>query len=108
MSRVLPDLADEIESCLREDDQLDLADQIGTLRVWGRCPCGDDFCSSFYTGRRTPSKWSDEGEYRTVPLSVTNGLVNLDVVGGVIRHVEVLDRHDIADIVASFPALARG
>jgi hypothetical protein len=104
---VLPDLADEIRDALREGDETELSDQVGTLIVWGRCPCGDDFCSTFYTGPRPIARWSDEGEHRTIPLRVSNGMINLDVVSGIIREVEVLDRPDLKERVASFPTLAR-
>src|ERR1700722_2615312 len=105
LRQVLPDLADEIRHCLQDDDESDLADQVGSVLVWGRCPCGDDFCSSFYTGPRSRGPWSDEGEDRTIPLLGSSGMVNLDVVAGNIRYVEVLDRPDLALVVATFPPL---
>jgi hypothetical protein len=104
---VLPELAEKVRICLLENHESDLADQIGGLRVWGRCPCGDDFCSSFYTGPRTLERWSDEGVHRTVPLLVAGWMVNLDTVAGVIRYIEVIGHPDFANNVAGFPPLPK-
>jgi hypothetical protein len=107
LTEVLPDLAAEIRVALQGDDEeSELSDQVETLLVWGRCPCGDDFCSTFYTGPRPVAHWSDEGDHRTIPLTVAEGMINLDVVAGVIREIEVLDRPDVADKVESFPPLS--
>jgi hypothetical protein len=104
---LLPALVAEVEASLRDIDEDDLADQAQTLEIWGRCSCGDDFCSSFYTGPRARGQWSDEGEHRTVPLIVGSGMVNLDVVASVIRYVEVLYRLDVDAIVREQPALPK-
>jgi len=51
---VLPAFAAELDRALRADDAADLADQVRGLSIAAVCSCGDDFCSSFYTGPRPP------------------------------------------------------
>ena len=75
--------------------------------MWGRCSCNDDFCSSFYTGARPTGSWSDEGDHENVVPDASVGMVVLDVVDGVIRYVEVLDRPDVHAVVRAFAAVPR-
>jgi hypothetical protein len=107
--QVLPDLAAEIRRGLLEYGKDSLADQVDSLRVWGREDCGDDFCASFYTGPLPARRWSDEGEHKTVALVPRICMINLDVVDGTIRYVEVLDLPDTKEkeVVKTFPVLKK-
>ena len=107
VSEVLPKLADELIEGLDSVGRGELASQVPSLEVWGRCSCDDDFCSSFYTAALPTGSWSDEGEHENVVPDASVGMVVLDVVDGVIRYVEVLDRPDVHDVVRAFAALQR-
>lgn len=107
VGEVVPTLAEELVAGLHALGRSDLADQVSTLEVWGRCGCPDDFCSSFYTGPRSTGTWQDEGEHENVVPEGSTGMLILDVVAGVIRFVEVLDRPDIKAVIRTFPALTR-
>jgi hypothetical protein len=96
MSVVLPGFAREVAAALRQDDKQHLAEQVSSLVITELCACGDDFCSSFYVGDRPLGKWADEGHHDNVVVAVACGMVILDVVAGVIRYVEVLDRGDLS------------
>jgi hypothetical protein len=65
------------------------------LRIFERCDCGDDFCSTFYTQPKP------EGAYglghRNVVLAPDDGMVILDVVVDEIACVEILDRDDVRE-----------
>jgi hypothetical protein len=84
-----------------------LSAKVESLEVWGRCSCGGDSCSSFYTGPRPKAAWSGEGDHRNIALPVHQGIMILDVVEGEIRYVEVLDRPDVEALIKGLPALSR-
>jgi hypothetical protein len=44
-----PTLARQLRDALTCDSEPGLASQVEELRVLEMCPCGDDFCQSFYT-----------------------------------------------------------
>lgn len=90
---LLPAFAAELEHALGADGEHQLADQVASLVIVFRCGCGDDFCSSFYTGARPNGSWGPS--LRTVTPAVATGMVILDVVDDVIRHVEVLHCDDV-------------
>ena len=90
--KALPELAAEIELLLASSGKHDLASQVSTLEVVGRCRCNDDFCSTFYT-RPKP-----QGAYLandTVVLAPERDMIHLDVSEGRIACVEVLYRDDV-------------
>jgi hypothetical protein len=91
----LPDLCAEVTAGLASIGREDLAQQVPDLRIWDRCGCGESFCNSFYVGPRPLGAWSDEGDHENQVPDVNRGMVVLDVVSGVIRHMEVLDRPEI-------------
>ena len=99
----LPELAAEMVRALTSEAEPDLAAQVPSIVIAGRCGCGDSFCSSFYTGPRPVAGWSAEGTHRNHLLDVDRGMVVLDVVNDVIRYVEVLDRPEIKAPVDAFP-----
>ena len=49
LRETLPLLAEELERLLRNEGELQLAEQVSGLQIVDRCRCGDDFCASFYT-----------------------------------------------------------
>jgi hypothetical protein len=102
-----PSLVEEMKQHLDDLGETAVSAKVEPLEAWGRCTCGDDFCSSFYTGPRPLGTWSDEGDHRTTPLPVHEGMVNLDILSGEIRYVEVIDRPDLARAVGQLPALPR-
>lgn len=93
LQNALPDLAEELQSQLADDDQSALASQIGSLRIVDRCRCGDDFCATFYTVAKPKGAWGTNHE--TIPLDCENCYLNVDVVDGKIVSVEVLYRDEI-------------
>lgn len=96
---LLPAFAAELDRALRADDAADLADQVRGLSITAVCRCGDDFCSSFYTGPRPDGPWGQT--HRNVSPEVAAGMIVLDVVDDQIRYVEVLDRADVKSIMAT-------
>ncbi len=87
---VVPELAAEIERELRAFGDTGLAEQVADLRMTKSCGCGDEFCSSFYTGAHPKEDW--EGDRRCESL---NHRLLLDVLDGEIGFVEVLFRDDL-------------
>jgi hypothetical protein len=102
LTKVLPKLAVELEQLLREQGELDLAAQVPTLAIVDRCRCGDDFCASFYTHPKSEGAYGPD--LRTLDLDAARGMVILDVVSGLIVHVEVLNRDDVRrPLITSLP-----
>ncbi len=96
---LLPAFAAELDRALRAHDVADLADQVRGLSITAVCRCGDDFCSSFYTGPRPDGPWGQT--HRNVSPEVAAGMIVLDVVDDQIRYVEVLDRAEVKSIIAT-------
>lgn len=86
-----PHLAAELVTALREEDENELADRVGTLRVLQQCNCADDFCQSFYTAPKPMGAYGPG--HRNVGLSPSEpGYLILDVVQDAIMYFEVLYR----------------
>ncbi|WP_285557386.1 hypothetical protein [Actinoplanes regularis] len=86
-----PHLAAELMTALREEEESDLARQVGTLHVLEQCDCDDDFCQSFYTAPKPNGAYGPG--HRNVGLSPSRpGYLILDVVNGTIMYIEVLYR----------------
>lgn len=100
---IAPDFASELADAILHGDSPELVNQVDDLKVWSRCACEDKFCGSFYVASVPPGPWSDLGEHHNVVLPMRKGMVILDVVDGAIRFVEVLDRPDVAAVVADLP-----
>jgi len=96
---VLPDFVGELDRALWAGDADDLADQVRGLSITTGCSCGDDFCSSFYTGPRPDGPWGQT--CRNVSPEVATGMIVLDVVDDKVRYVEVLYRVDVKSIIAT-------
>ncbi len=99
---ILPQLARELELLLKKQGELDLAAQVSTLTILDRCRCGDDFCSSLYTQPKPEGRYGPD--HRSFDLDAEKGMIILDVVSGLIAHVEILNREDVPrPLVAAFP-----
>jgi hypothetical protein len=99
---ILPQLARELEELLKKHGKLDLAAQVSTLTVVDRCRCGDNFCSSFYTQPKPVGAYGPGHD--CFDLDADTGMVILDVVSGVIAHVEILNRDNIRmPLLAALP-----
>jgi len=103
----LPVLAQELQQLLQGKNQLELplAAQVTALEIVEGCGCGDDFCASFYTQPKPKGAYGT-GHY-TLVLEPADGMLILDVVGGVISFVEVLYRPEIRQkLLEALPASA--
>jgi hypothetical protein len=90
-----PVLARELRAALMDEHEVDLAEQVGELRVVEMCGCDDDFCQSFYTEPRPDGAYPYEAgrRARNVMLEPAwEGYAILDVVDERIAYVEVLSR----------------
>jgi hypothetical protein len=92
-------VVDELAAALERDGDQSLAEQVATLEVWDYCGCGDEFCGSFYTAQKPSGPWPKLGVHSTVAPSVRKGMVILDVLDGVIRYVEILNRPEIRKLI---------
>jgi hypothetical protein len=102
LADTLPPLSQELGRLLEEKGQLKLAHQVPGLRIVDRCRCGDDFCASFYTQPKPPGAYGP-GHF-SLELEPNEGMLILDIVDGVIAHVEILNRDDIRQkLLAVFP-----
>lgn len=97
LSDLLPELAQEIQRLLIEQDETELAAQVPALRILDRCRCGDDFCASFFVQPKPNGAYGPD--HRNVPLAPKEGMLILDVVGEKIAGVEVLYRDDIRKVI---------
>jgi hypothetical protein len=91
----LPAFAVELQQLLVEKGEPELAAQVPSLSIFGRCNCGDSFCSTFYT--RPKPKGAYGPGHRNVVLAPSEGMLILDVVAGEIACVEALDRPDVRE-----------
>lgn len=86
----LPALAFELQNLLTKKGRLELAAQVRSLQIVDRCRCGDDFCASFYTQPKPSGSYGPRLE--CLELEPAEGMLILDIVEGVITHVEALYR----------------
>jgi hypothetical protein len=90
IGELFPELVGELVDLLRAEGEGELAASVPFLRFVQWCPCGDDFCKSFYTA--PPPEGAYGAGHRCVPLLPDRGMMILDVVHGEIRYVEIIDR----------------
>jgi len=93
LADALPAFSAELRQLLEEHGEHELASQVPTLAILDRCRCGDDICATFYTQPK-PKGGFGPG-HRNVRLMPEEGMLILDIVGGEIMCVEVLDRNDV-------------
>jgi hypothetical protein len=93
LTDTLPEFAAELRQLLVEKGEPELASQVPALAIHDRCRCGDSFCSTIYTQPKPDGAYGPG--HRNVALTPEEGMLILDVVGGVIMCVEVLDREDV-------------
>jgi hypothetical protein len=103
LADTLPAFTVELERLLTEAGESELAAQVATLRIFGRCTCQGDFCSTFYT--LPEPKGSFGPNHRCVRLFPEDGShLVLDVVDGRIACVELLDYEDVHQkLLAALP-----
>ena len=102
LTEILPLFARELEQLLKNEGETELAAQVPRLNVEDRCRCGDDFCASFYTQPKPNRAYGPS--HSCMELEPTVGMLILDVVGGAIVHVEVLNRDDVRQkLLAALP-----
>jgi len=93
LADTLPSFAAELQQLLTEKAEAELAAQVPSLAIFDRCRCKDDFCSTFYTQPKPNGAYGPG--HRNVALTPEEGMLILDVVGGEIACVEVLDREEV-------------
>jgi len=93
LSEAIPPFAQELQKLLSDAKESQLAEQVATLKIVLRCPCGDDFCATFYT-RHEPKVYYAP-DHRNIVLEPQEGMVVLDVIENQIVGVEVLFREDV-------------
>src|SRR3974390_1113721 len=92
LADTMPAFAAELQQLLVEQGEPELAAQVPTLGIFGRCDCGDDFCATFFTQPKPKGAYGPG--HRNVRLMPDEGMLILDVVAGEIACVELLDRKD--------------
>ena len=101
LAEVLPELAADIAARLEhEPGAKDFAPQVPGLKLLSRCGCKEPGCASFTTGALPSGK--RPAPIRTIALFGTIPGVSdiiLDVSGGKIVYVEILDRPDIVEVL---------
>jgi hypothetical protein len=102
LAEVLPAFSAELRQLLVEQGEPELASQVSALTIFDRCRCGDDICcSTFYT----QPKASFGQRPRNIRLYPSDGaFLVLDVLGGKIACVELLDRPQVREkLLAAVP-----
>jgi len=92
----LPELAAELESLLRNDNEMELAEQVQSLQIVDRCRCDSRSCATIYNVPKPNGAW--RGNHRNVVLD-TEGLTVLDVLDERIVCIEMLDRDGITETI---------
>jgi len=103
LSEVLPALAQRIETALRAQGELRLAEQMPRLRITHVCRCEMPFCGSFHTLGRPFKRWFIRGRQVEI-LDGGPGEIVIDVVRGEIAYVEVLHLDDVRERLARLPS----
>lgn len=108
IDEAFPSFAVELGQLLTTSKRPDLATQLGSLELVGRCACGEGSCSTFYVaGRVSPlseERQSGRGPFwqEAVVLDATQGMIaiGLDRIDRIVT-VEVLNRPDVEVELAS-------
>lgn len=84
----LPELVKEVSGLLIDGGGPELVEQTPSLRIMGRCRCGDDFCATIYTAPHSVGQWGRIEE--TISLDPDEGMMILEVAKGWITEIEIL------------------
>ena len=87
---VAPELSSELQRLLLDQGEPDLAGKAADLTIRELCPCGDDFCATFYTLPRGTA--GPTAGRRTITLKPAAGYLNVDVDRSGILGIEILYR----------------
>ncbi len=98
LTEALPEFAAELWTLLGTAGEHEHAEKVPTLRIVTRCRWRDVFCASFYTA--PPPRGAYGPGHRTIVLEPEHGMINVDVVGRAIVHVEVLYRDEVRSRLA--------
>jgi len=99
LATTLPSLSHELHELLLAKDESELAAQVPQLRIVARCRCGEDSFATFYVLPKPKGSYGPG--HRNVVLDPIEGMLILDVVGGKIACVEVLDREEVRQALAA-------
>jgi hypothetical protein len=93
LCQVFPDFVDELDQLLRAKGRYELADQLRSLEIHGRCGCEEFDCAQFYT---VPVPEGPYGSgHQAFQLASASGLIVVDAIVGRLVAVEVLFRPDV-------------
>lgn len=101
LRELLPEFTAELAAALQQDGELDLATQLDTLQVTGRCRCAEADCGSFHVADGSPRP--PRGGLVNHIANLEPGQIILDVCYGRITYIEVFDRPDVNTITAGLP-----
>ena len=90
---IAPALVSELQRLLMTCGEPALAAKAAGLSIVALCPCGDGFCSTFYTGAQRSG--SPAPGRHTIALAPDAGILNVDVEGADILGVEILFRDEL-------------
>jgi hypothetical protein len=93
VSEAFPELSQELEGLLRNKGEAELADEVSDLKLFDRCRCGDDFCSTMYTQPEPRRRYGPD--HRSIDLDANTGMIIVDVVERQIVCIEILYRDAI-------------
>ena len=103
----LPDLANELTSLLKKQNERDLFEQVPLLRLVDCCRCGDDFCATLYTAPQPNGAYGPTHE--SLALDPSSGQLIIDLVDRKIVCIEILFREDIRKkVLQLFPQTSAG
>jgi hypothetical protein len=100
LADVMPDFAEEVHRLLVEIGESALAGQVPHLWIYDRCPCGG--CATMYVQPRPENGFGPT--HRGMTLDSEKDAIYIDVAGGKLACLEVLDRTEMTEwLVASLP-----
>ena len=102
---VASELVSELQRLLTEQGEHGLAAQAAELAIVEHCPCGDAFCSTFYTAARPNGAYGSG--LQAILLTPQRGMLIIDVVGSDIVGVEILYRDELRTKIRAAVAQAK-
>jgi len=104
IGELFPRFCVELQDLASSAGRPDLAGQIPTLPIVGRCTCGESNCAHFYTAPPPTAAYGPG--HSCLALEPDCGLLVLDLVNDAIVAVEVLDRPDVKSLLDAALPLA--